>query len=278
MVVGQEPDQTFLAAMRLHAKSRLYIARLNLSEYSPMKPVIPLILSLALLSACDAVPAEKIVTLIADGSPSVAKGDIELRGCELRIKSDSKTPDEAYFVRVLMRAHLSHYNAKRVNIRVRPDGRAILKLDRRPISEGMLAMAKRAVGKAPFGEAGVRDQATVGGATAISDDALRKLFAVPGGQIKFNLRTLVKVGTPPEPHKDGPTFHAFATAVASLPQPTTASLSLQYAGDAPIADRLIAGAVTVLPAALQFATASKDDAADLGQALYDHQQEVCASD
>jgi len=229
---------------------------------------LPLIL---VFSAFNGASADSIAKLIAEGSPPLQEGDITLHGCEVRLIFSMAYNDNAYLRRSVLRVDLSHYDLESGSVSARRDGRAVLKVKRAPVSPEMLAMATRAVRASEAGKASAGGEAS----EAMPEEAIQKIYTLPGGQLRFGLRVLIPQGEAPKPHEDAPGFHGAAEAIASLPAPTTAAISLQYLGEEPAGDRLLSGSVVILPSEINFAAKSKEDAALLGEALSDRRRNTC---
>lgn len=252
--------------------------------------IIPLILPLFFLAACDRPPAERIKELVAASSPDVSEDDITFNGCELSISITTNAEGKAFSSLLMTRIDLANYDLSRGSVTVAESGIATISLNRRPVRNRMVRQAMRILeihptdlslggGRltmiAPSGQTTVENRLDRNDLATLSQKDVRNLMSKEGGQIRFGLTSVVIGEGEVEPHKDGPRFEKFALAVSELPKPTTFSLSLFYKGDSTSEHNLVSGAVVVVPAVLKTTAASKEDALELGKALHKYQTENC---
>lgn len=220
--------------------------------------------------------------------------NIQLDDCRLDISITQATGNSLRRSRLL--TDLSEFSQETVNIRPVNDGRAILSLIPKPISNQQLSSAQRLLSKVPpsmLDRKGhtltmYRNDGTVTQNTPLAQEQagqwskadLRRLLEQPNGKLTFQLRALLpdpEPGQPAaqtQPHADAPALFDFIQAVEADPTLTGYSFNLIHNGETAARDALVLGGLE-FPAQVQFTVASQDQARETAKALLRYSQANC---
>ena len=222
--------------------------------------------------------------------------DIRLEACRLDISIRQVQPNGTGLRRSRLVTELSDFRQDTVNILPTNDGRAILSLIPKPISNQQLASAQRLLSNTP---SSMRDQKghTL---TMFHNDGrvtqnsplpsgqeghwpktdLRRLLEQPNGKLTFQLRALLPDTEPGQaaaaiqPHKDAPALFDFVQAVEADSTLVGYSFNLIFNTETAARDTLILGGLE-FPTQVRFTVASEDRARETAKALLGYSHANC---
>ncbi|MEP4034971.1 hypothetical protein [Pseudophaeobacter sp.] len=220
--------------------------------------------------------------------------NIQLDDCRLDISITQAGGNNLRRSRLL--TDLLEFSHKTVNIRPFENGRAILSLIPKPISNQLLSSAQRLLSKVPPSMHGRKghtltmyrnDGSVTQNAPLPQEQAgqwskadLRRLLEQPNGKLTFQLRALLpdpEPGQPAaqiQPHADAPALFDFILAVEADPTLAGYSFNPIHNGETAARDTLVLGGLE-FPAQVRLTVASQDQARETAKALLIYSQANC---
>jgi hypothetical protein len=228
-----------------------------------------------------------------------AELNIQLDSCRLDISITQAQADGKSLRRSRLVADLFDFSQQTVNIRPINDGRMVVSLIPKPVSDQLLSTAHNLLSKVPpslqnrqghtltmYGNDGTVTQNSPlpqEQEGSISKANLRRVLEQPNGKLTFQLRALIpdtEPGQPPaeiQPHADAPALFDFVDAVEADTTIAGYSFNLIYNGKTAARERLVLGGLE-FPAQVQFAVESEDKARETANALLRYSQTDCRLD
>ena len=240
--------------------------------------------------------AEQVLAEIRETLPDQRGADLSLEHCQFSINSTKNSETPAQLALSRLEADLTLYKFDSVGIRQVSDGRAILTIKAKPVSDRQLDQAEALLALVPEEMRGKRG----GELTMVPNEGpvtitkpletnesgvmerstLKNLLGQPNGRLSFHLRSAIQITeegetpAPPQPHKDAPGFHKFAQQVQADGTLNNYALSLVYVSANPEPETLFVAGLS-FPPQLQFVAPSADRAKELAQTIMHYGQTNC---
>lgn len=243
-------------------------------------------------------PQELALDTLRDAQWAAEGADVDIRldACRLDISIRQVQPNGTGLRRSRLVTDLSDFRKDTVNILPINDGRAILSLIPKPISDQQLVLAQRLLSKIPpsmqdktghtltmfhnDGRVTQNNPLPPGQAGHWPKTDLRRLLEQPNGKLTFQLRASLPDTEPGQatvdiqPHEDAPALFDFVTAVEADSTLVGYSFNLIYNAETAARDTLTLGSLE-FPTLVRFAVASEDRARETAKALLKHSQANC---
>ncbi|MEP2716123.1 hypothetical protein [Pseudophaeobacter sp.] len=222
------------------------------------------------------------------------KVDIQLDDCRLDISITQAS--ENSLRRSRLSVNLSDFSQETVNITPINNGRAIVTLIPKPVSDQQLATAQRLLSKVPISLQNrpghtltlYRNDGTItqnsplpkGQEGPVSKADLRSLLQQPNGKLSFQLRALIPDTEPGQPlaeiqpHADAPALSDFVNSVEVDTTITGYTFNLIYNAETAARDTLVLGGLE-FPTQVRLGTRSPAQARETAQALLSYSQTNC---
>lgn len=210
-----------------------------------------------------------VIALLRSNNTALSEAEISLDGCQLSILHQAISADEQSNTKSASNVDLGLFRFDQFRVSPLADESAVLKIDRRPLSESLLDQAEMLAALFP-------SNAPVATTSELRSQ-LRDALSLPDAKLTFRLINMIPMNDDEpvfKPHEDGPEFYNFAQAVDALDAPKTYSMGLTFLGREARADTFFAGSI-VFPNELIFKTLSIDHAKALTAMLHRYQQQQC---
>ncbi|UWQ77297.1 hypothetical protein [Leisingera sp. M658] len=222
--------------------------------------------------------------------------NLSLEHCQFSINSTKNNETSEQLALSRLEADLTSFKFDSVGIRTVSDGRAILTIKAKPVSDRQLDQAEALVALVPEemrskrgstltmipndGPVTITKPLAADESGVLERSTLKDLLEQPNGRLSFHLSSVVRITeeveapAPPQPHKDAPGFHKFAQEIQADDRLNNYSLSLVYVGAEPDPDSLFVAGLS-FPPQLQFITPSVDKAKELARTIMHYGQTNC---